>query len=286
MTDLNDFCATGTTWREEMISVAPNMSLKLYTFSGPEQKRGPDILFVAGWVSLIEGWKEVLKEMTRWHRVYYIETREKISSAVQGKAAYGVFEIGQDIVRVADKLNLDREKYIMFGSSLGATVLLDCYQNLKNKPICMILVGPNALFRVPATWKFIVKIFYPPLYEIIKPSVKWYLRTFRLNVKADYEQYEKYSRALDSGDPWKLKKAVLALSSYEVWDVLPQIDCPVLVFGASRDKLHEPDNLKRIVSLLPEASYIDMETNKHTHSKDMVDRMEAYINKIKAEVRF
>jgi pimeloyl-ACP methyl ester carboxylesterase len=280
MTDLHEFCAPGTTYKENLIRTSDNVTLKVFTFNGPENNRGLDVFFVAGWVSLIEGWKEVLQEMTKNHRVYYIETREKISSVVHGNCEYDVASIGSDIVELVAKLGLLPGQYILFGSSLGATVLLDCYHHLNAKPLSMILIGPNAVFRVPLTWKMIVKSFYPPLYKIIKPSVKWYLRTFRLNLEADYAQYEKYSRALDSGDPWKLKKAVLALSRYEVWDVLAQIDCPTLVFGASHDKLHEPENLKRIVELLPNATYIDMETNKNTHSKEMVEHMNKYIGSL------
>jgi homoserine acetyltransferase len=80
----------------------------------------------------------------------------------------------------------------------------------------------------------------------------------------------------DAADPAKLKPAVLALAQYAVWPVLRDIPYPALIIGASKDKLHEPDNLKKIVEMLPDAVYVDMETNKRTHSREMVEHIRTY----------
>ena len=277
MENFQEFCASGTNYTEEMISVAEDVKLRVITFSGPTENRLPDVVFVAGWISLMEGWKEVLLEMTRRHRIYYIETREKISSQVNRTANFDVTSIGMDVVKLIDHFGMKNGAYILFGSSLGATSILDVYAHLKHKPLSVVLVSPNAVFRVPMTWKIIVTGFYPPLYNWLKPAVKWYLRSFRLDLEADYAQYEKYSKALDAGDPWKLKPAVLALSTYEVWSRLKNVDCPTLIFGASRDKLHEPDYLAKFIDLIPDASLVDMGTNQETHSREMVKQMDKYL---------
>ncbi len=273
--DFKAFAHAGTDISIEMLPVAPGISLRLITFKHPEPHR-MNILFIAGWVSLIEGWREVLLEMTKDFTVYYLETREKISSHIEGKVPFTVDAMGNDLVRAINLLDLSDQSYIFFGSSLGATTILDCSRFVCRKPVCLVLISPNAVFRVPLIWRMIVKSFYPPLYALIKPSVKWYLRTFRLDLDSDYEQYEKYCRALDAGDPAKLKPAVLALAKYEIWDILEEVPYPTLVIGASKDKLHEPENLKRIVKMLPNAGYIDLETNKKTHSREMVGEMRRF----------
>ncbi len=277
---LSDYCVPGALVKDEMIAVSENVSLRLITFTPPDQNDNPAIVFIAGWVSQMCGWQEVLFEMTKNYTIYYLETREKITSEVNGKVGYGIEEMGKDIVEAISMLELKENKYLLFGSSLGATLILDCCRFLTKKPLCLILVGPNALFRVPKIWKTIVTVFYPPLYNLLKPSVKWYLRKFRLDIESDYAQYEKYSNTLDIADPWKLKKAVLAVEKYEVWDLLKDIDIPTLIIGASKDKLHEPDNLRRIVSSLKNESYINLETNTKTHSKEMVDEMNKYLSNL------
>ena len=138
------------------------------------------------------------------------------------------------------------------------------------------------MFRVPRSWKVIVTFFYTPLYALIRPSVKWYLRTFRLNVKADAAQYEKYCEALDAADPRKLKKAVMSVWSYEVWDKLAGIDCPVLIVNASQDKLHEPENLRKIIIGLPNAVEVELETNAQTHDKPVVDALRNFLRTMPA----
>ena len=178
---------------------------------------------------------------------------------------------------IIKRLNLAKRGYILFGSSLGGTAILDCAHSFDNPPLCLVLVGPNAVFRVPKVWKGVIRILPPCLYNILKPVVKWYLKTFRLDIKSDYAQYEKYCNTLDAADPFKLRKAVMAVWNYQVWDLLGNIKIPSLIISASKDKLHEPGNLEKMVSLMPAATYLDLETNARTHSGDMVHAMRKYI---------
>jgi pimeloyl-ACP methyl ester carboxylesterase len=254
---LSQFCTPGSTCKEEMVPVSPNVLLRVITFSPSQPGENPVLVFIPGLVSLMEGWREVLLEMTKDFTVYYIETREKITSKVKGKVDYSLEAIGQEIAALVSHFNLERRGYIL------------------------VLIGPNAVFRIPKFYRFIIRVFHPGLYLVFKPVVKWYLKTFRLDTEADYAQYEKYCQALDAADPWKLKKTAIAFSRYEVWDLLASIDYPTLIVGASRDTLHEPENLKKMVSMMKNAAYFDLETNKLTHSSAMVREMRNYITQLK-----
>ena len=277
MVDLSEYCAPGTKYQEEMIAVAENITLRVISFTPVVIKENPAVVFVAGWITLMSGWQKVLREMTKDFRVFYIETREKISSQTSRNVEYSVEAIGQDIVTLISHLGLKENEYVLFGSSLGATAILDCCRFLRMNPRCLVLIGPNAVFRVPKLGMPVIRIFYPPLYLLIKPVVKWYLRKFRLDVKNDYAQYEKYCNALDAADPWKLKKAVIPLSKYEIWPLLEKIEYPSLIIGASKDKLHEPANLQMMVARMKHATYLDMETNQQTHTEGVVVEMRRYL---------
>jgi len=280
MDDLSEYCPPGVTWKEEMIPVSENVSLRVITFTPAVENANPAVVFVAGWISLIAGWKKVLREMTKDFPVYYIETREKISAQVRGRAEYSAEAIGRDIVTLISHFRLTDENYILFGSSLGATAILDCCRFLKQRPLCLVLIGPNAEFRVPGWGMTVIRISYPLMYNIIKPFVKSYLKTFRLDVKSDYAQYEKYCNSLDAADPSKLKKAAISLSKYLVWNLLENIAFPTLIVGASKDKLHEPENLKRMVSMMKRATLLDLKTNASTHSEVVVEEIRKYIGKL------
>ena len=277
----SSYCADGAKYKTEFIDISENVSLRLITFSPAKPSNKPPIVFVPGWVSQISGWLQVLLEMTRDYTVYYIETREKISSVVKNDAEYTIEEMGKDVINVLEQIQLIDKKYYLFGSSLGGTIILDLWRFLEKKPLSLVLVGPNAEFRVPISWHYIVTVFYPPLYNWLKPSVKWYLRTFRMNIESDVAQYEKYSEALDSADPWKLKKALLSVEKYKVWNLLNNISTPTLIFTASKDKLHEPENLQRMAKTMQNATIVDMETNSGTHSREMIYEMNSYLSKLK-----
>jgi pimeloyl-ACP methyl ester carboxylesterase len=277
MEDFSQLCAEGTVVQDRMISLNNGISLRVITFLPPVDRGNPAIVMVAGWITQMTAWKSVLKEMTRDFIVVYIETREKSSSRIPPNTGQSISAIGEDIAALTSKLHFRENRFVLFGSSLGATVIAECYHSLEKKPLALILISPNAVFRVPLIWKLIVRNFYPPLYALIKPSVKWYLKNFRLNVKIDAEQFNKYCAALDSADPWKLKKAVLAVSDYEIWNRLGSLDCPVLLIGASKDVLHEPGIFQTIASKIPHAEVVDLGTNAETHSARVVDELRKFL---------
>ena len=125
---LGDYCAPGVIVRDEMVRVTPQVSLRVITFTQTKTSSRPTIVFIAGWISLMRGWKNVLREMTKDFIVHYVETREKISSRIEGNAEFGVEEIGSDLVKLLEQMG--GAKYVLFGSSLGATAIIDCYRSL------------------------------------------------------------------------------------------------------------------------------------------------------------
>jgi pimeloyl-ACP methyl ester carboxylesterase len=275
--NLADYCAPGTKFNEQMISVSDNVSLRVITFSPAKPTNKPTVLFIPGWISLMKGWKIVLKEMTKDFNIIYAETREKITSQVTGKAEFSVEAIAEDIIKLVDIYKLEKDKYIIFGSSLGGTSILETYQELQPKPLCFALLGPNAEYRVPWWGMIIIHLFWTRSYIVLKPFLKWYLRNFRLDIESDKAQYDKYCNALDAADPKKLKPAAKALASYKVWGILKDIDLPVLIIGASKDLLHEPQNLIQMDKMLPNSVFLDMETNTFAHGPEMVDELRKYI---------
>ena len=76
----SNYCAQGSNYKVEYIDTTEKVSLRMITFSPSQSFKKPPIVFVPGWVSQISGWLQVLLEMTKEYKVYYIETREKISS--------------------------------------------------------------------------------------------------------------------------------------------------------------------------------------------------------------
>jgi tRNA uridine 5-carbamoylmethylation protein Kti12 len=85
-------------------------------------------------------------------------------------------------------------------------------------------------------------------------------------------------RIIDGADPKKLIPTLIGMAKYEIWSVLNRIDVPVLVIGASHDTFHNLDDAKKISSLIKKASYIDLVTNKRSHSPEVCDLLIKYLN--------
>ena len=282
-TDFQSFCAPGAVLKEEWVPVNKSVTLKVIHIKAAVESHNPTVVFMPGWVSQPAGWKSVLKNMTRDFDVYYVETRDKLSAKVSGVKDFSVQSIGQDLNYIVKYFHLKSGQYILFGSSLGATAILDCAPNLKADPLALVLIGPNAVFRFPWWAMALIYSIYSGFSTALKPFVKWYLRHYRLNVAADQDQYEKYCDAIDAADFKKLKQSVLSVYKYKVWERLPLIDYPTLIIGGHKDLLHEPENLEKIYKMLKKGTYLEMETNARTHSPEMVEGMRNYIDNLSGE---
>lgn len=275
--DFSEYCAESSTCQTRQIQVNDNVSLRVITFQPNSPAKNPPVVFIPGWISLIATWKSVLQDLSRDFTIHYIETREKKTAIVRGRVKYRVEDCARDLAAIVEQLNLQDDNFILCGSSLGATAIADGFRFLKRRPLFLALIGINAEFYIPRGWIGVVRCFPPTLYLTFKPVIKWYLRNFRLDIKKDQAQYKKYCDNVDNADPFRLKKAALALVKYKIWKRLPEIQTPVLLFSASHDALHDLENIKRIHEQLPDSRYFDLETNSRTHSPEMVEIIREFI---------
>jgi len=266
----SQYTDNSTTVKEYMIDLSDGVTLKIIDFIPRNvSQEKPVILFVAGWISLISGWKDVLKVLTAEHRVIYLESREKQSSTVPDvkKVSFSIERLKLDIAEVIEKIIPPSEKFILAGSSLGASAILEYCASDKQKPLCAVLIGPNTEFRFPKILGTIIPALHPSLYFAVKPVIKWYLRNFRLDKKNSVEQIKKYENTLDCANPYKLKANALAIREYKIWDRIANINVPCIIIGATTDTLHATDNIKHLLKIIPHSTYLELKSNMETHSE-------------------
>ena len=100
---------------------------------------------------MISGWKGVLKVLTESYRIIYLETREKQSSIVADvkKVSFSMERLKLDIGEIIEKVILSSEKFIIAGSSLGASAIIEYCGSGGRKPLSAILISPKAEFGFP-----------------------------------------------------------------------------------------------------------------------------------------
>ena len=281
--DYIDYVDEFTSVSEYYLKMSDGASIRIIDFvPGNLSDVKPVVVFVAGWISLISGWKELLKVITPEFRILYVETREKSSSEVSkiSKNNFTISRLKQDIGEVVKQTLPENAPFVLAGSSLGASAILEYSVNPEIPASAAILIGPNSEFRFPRILGDIVPAVPPSMYFAVKPVIKWYLKNFRLDKRSSPEQVDKYNRTLDSADPYKLKANALALKNYKISSNLGDIAIPCLVMGATTDKLHGTESIKMLASAIPKGEYIELASNMETHNEKAGKVIVEYINRV------
>ncbi len=82
---IDPIAAEGARFCEDRVEVEEGVRLRYYRWQPPSEDAASPVFFIAGWISLVNGWKALLQELVR--------TR---SGGVSGNAGE---EIGGDIPR-------------------------------------------------------------------------------------------------------------------------------------------------------------------------------------------
>jgi len=265
---------------EDYVVVSDGVALRTIDFMPPcDTPERPVVVFIAGWISLIDGWKDVLKKLTPRYRTLYVETREKVSARFPERARvdFSMPRMSLDISEILECKVAPEKRFCFAGSSLGSTVVLDYLSMGLRQPEQSFIIAPICELVYPFWLPLLLRPLPPLLYTAIKPPLKWYLRNIRLDKHKEPEQVKKYEGTLDAAEPKRLKANAFAIKDYSLWDKLPDVRSPVLIIGAESDSLHGLDVMNRMIALIPDADMEMMSSNRETHSEKMgeliVDRI-------------
>ncbi|MDD5475392.1 MAG: alpha/beta fold hydrolase [Syntrophales bacterium] len=274
---------------DTLTETSDGIRLRVIDFIPPsENALKPSIVFVAGWISMISAWKEVLKVLTPRFRTLYIETREKRSAGIDWSNSpdFSIYRMTLDLGEIIEERIPPDRPFCIAGSSLGSTVILEYLALGSRSPLLAIVIAPNAEFKIPS-WFYTVARFIPTAtYGAVKELIKWHLRKHRIDSKKEKEQVEKYERSLDWADPRRLKAGALTMKGYSLWPKLPLIKAPVIIIGAESDTLHGLYEIRRMKELIPGARLEVMKSNRETHSEKAGRFMLEQINAITANKDF
>ncbi|HQL30496.1 MAG TPA: alpha/beta hydrolase, partial [Thermoanaerobaculales bacterium] len=246
----------------------------------PEQTSQPPLYFVAGWVSVVEGWRPLLEVLVRRRPVVYIETREKRSARIERHRLrveeFRVQRLAEDLCEVARVHGVDRSSAIWFGSSMGSTALLEALKGARLPARAAFLIGPNATFNFP--WWSLPLLRVPAAsYSVAKHLVIWYLRHFRVDARREPDQMRRYERTLNAAEPIRLKLSARAAVGYTLWPGLETVTAPVAIAYASSDVLHAESEARSIVATLPAGLAVECPSNTYMHRAEVARDIDEFI---------
>jgi pimeloyl-ACP methyl ester carboxylesterase len=276
----NPVPVAGVQFNERRLTVEEGVSLRLYEWRPESDGGGDPIFFVAGWISLVTGWVPLLEKLVRTRPVYYLETREKESAKISPKlmrpASFLVPRLAKDLIEVSNQLRLDRDRTVLFGSSMGSNAILEALKGDRLKAKAAFVVGPNAEFHFPWWGRPLVHL--PPfVYSAAKPFVLWYLRTFRVNTREDPEQMARYVRTVRAADPERIMLSAQAVIDYDAMPGLDTISSPVAVAYAANDTQHGEEEVQRIVDVMPQGVAVKCPSNTYMHTAEVVSDLDRFL---------
>ena len=271
-------CAEAT-FASEMVPVAPEVRLRLLRWTPVAAATERPMLFVAGWVSAVSGWTDLLRPLVKQRAVYYLETREKPSAEVPtglGPAAYSNSQIATDLVAAVHAMRLTVREHLVVGSSFGASALVEAMKGGRLEPRGAFLVGPTCEFRFPRWGRLMLQL-PAASYHLLKYVAIGYLRLFRVDARKEPEQMQRYRDTLLDAVPERIKLSAMAVESYRLWPGLESIRVPVGVAHAASDTLHSSRDIERLLKALPQSRDFPCPSNKHMHSAALLSELERFV---------
>ena len=267
---------------ELFVEVAPNISIRVLRWVPADSSAASldPAVVVPGWGSVFEGWRPLLTEWVSRRPIGYIETREKKSARITRKVRREDFKMrhhGHDVAAVLDEFGIDSSEVDWFSSSLGATLLIDAYQNDVLAGRSSILLAPNPDFKFPLWARILLKM---PLPKFIHPAlVRFAVWVVERRTKEEGQRI-RYRRALMSQDLERLLLSSRANIRYSLPQDLSRVSVPCAVMTAKSDTLHGMDKVLDIVDRLPNAVLIEVPSNQYAHEADVLAEIEEFQSSI------
>ena len=274
-----DPISSGVEFRSHRIEVEDGVVLRINEWD-PKTGAGP-VVFVAGWISVIEGWRPLLEVLVRKRPVIYIESREKRSAVIDRRRlrpeSFAIPRLGDDVIAICDTLGVDPERRVFFASSMGSNAVLEALKHSRLAGRGAFLVGPNADFHFPGWGKALT---YMPasIYHVARPLMVWYLKHFRVNAREDPEQMARYERTLKAAHPGRLKLSARAVLGYSLVPDLDTVAAPVAIAFAPSDTLHGAEEVRRLVEIIPRGEAVECPTNTYMHTASVAEDLNRFIS--------
>ena len=261
---------------EKHITVSDGSKLRvLLTKAKDKPNTGYTFLLIPGWNTVVPGWEEVLLEAMKDFDVVYLETREKGSSRLNKKTRQNPDRFSSDVREIIEELEIDQSKLIIFTSSFGVFFVADGLASKKFDAVLTFFLGPSWKFNMPPTTRYIMHVLPNFMLDVTKPIWRWWIKKRK---SEDPEQAAKYLRALEEADAAKWRAVASRFAFVHFGETYRDIENKIIIVGMEEDKMHKAEEAKNIFECLKNASYIDMGTNKLTHSAPMVEKVRELIS--------
>ncbi|MFW9852580.1 MAG: hypothetical protein ACFFDS_06540 [Candidatus Thorarchaeota archaeon] len=251
----------------DQIQVSDGSFLRILKTKAKRINEITNVLFlVPGWGTIPLGWDDFLIDIMTDFDIFYLETREKDSSLLNKETKHDLDRCSSDIKDVVEFLNINQRRLVIMGSSFSTPIIAHALATGKIKPKLGVLVGPAIKFKPPPMFMFLTALIPGRFITILKPIGKLWVKFFK---SEDEVQAAKYYRVLKEADPVKWKRVGRNFPKLHFSELYKKIPVKMLIVDETTDKMHETEQTQKVASFIEDCIYIDLETNRNTHSSPM-----------------
>ena len=263
--------AEGARFEQRRVVVDDGVALNTMIWTPDRPLTDAPLVFVAGWVSVVQGWAHLLRGLAATRPVYYIESREKASADIDRPSLhvedFSIERSAEDLINACGELDLDMTTAMLVASSLGATIVMEALKHGRLKARKVFLIAPASQFKLPGWGRPFLRL-PDATYPVIQHVVLSYLRYVKVDVKNEPEQMERYERTVRSAHPGRLKRSARAVIDYTVWPDLGTVLSDVAVTYAPTDTLHSSGDIHAIEVQCP--------SNLYMHRADLIADLDRF----------
>jgi 3-oxoadipate enol-lactonase len=209
----------------------------------------------------LESWDEVVPRLTGSQRVLRYDTRGAgMSQKVRG--TLHIDTMADDIAAMLDALGI-KGKVALAGVAVGGAVALHFAARHPQRASAVVAGSPAtgmAPDRRAAALERVAKMEREGLSGAVEDSMT---TGYAVEVRGDAARYAKFRARWLGNDPASYATIYRMLANTEMQDELRTLACPVLVIGATFDRVRPPPMAEAVAKTIPNARYVELPTTHY-----------------------
>lgn len=209
----------------------------------------------------LESWDEVAPRLSATHRVLRFDTRGAgMSQKVRGQLH--IDTMADDIAALLDALGIEG-KVALAGVAVGGAIALHFAARHPARASAVVAGSPAtgmAPDRRAAALERVAKLEREGMSGAAEDSMT---SGYAVEVRGDAARYARFRTRWLGNDPASYATIYRMLANTEMQDELGRLGCPVLVIGATFDRVRPPPMAEAVARAIPKARYVELPTTHY-----------------------
>jgi 3-oxoadipate enol-lactonase len=229
-----------------------------YELSG---KGGHTLVLVHEMGGSLESWDDVVPRFADSRRVLRYDARGAgMSEKVRGEL--GIDTMAMDIAALLDKTGISG-KVALAGIAVGGAIALHFASRYPERTSAVMVGSPATGIeenRRAAVLERVAKIEAAGMAFVVEESMR---NGYAPELRGDIKRFERYRARWLGNDPASYATVYRMLVGTDMQNELTRLRCPVLVIGASLDRVRPPPLSQTVANAIPGARYVEVRTGHY-----------------------